>query len=275
MSAPQSLSLYAASGAASPAPRSQDVREWLPLVRRVAHQMAGRLPANVQIEDLMQNGMVGLLDALSRYQEGQGATFETYAALRIRGAILDGLREMDWVPRSVRHGMRKVEAAMQRLAQENGRLPDENEIAAAVGLPLADYQKLLSDARGHQLVYLEDFSADDSGEGFLDRNLGSFEDDPAKLFEDADLKRALSAAIAALPEREKLAMALYYEEELNLREIAAVLGVSESRVCQLHSQAIGRIRSRLFGPAAAALIERNKPRETRGRKKKTTEGESP
>lgn len=273
MTDPSALSLYTANGA--PASRDEAVRQWLPLVRRVAHQMLTKLPANVQLEDLIQNGMIGLLDALSRYQEGQGATFETYAALRIRGAILDGLRELDWVPRSVRHGMRKVEAVMQRLAQKNGRPPDEAEIAAALDLPLADYQKLLSDARGHQLVYLEDFAAGEGDETFLDRHFGSSDEDPARLLEEADLKRALSQSIAALPEREKLAMALYYDEELNLREIAAVLGVSESRVCQLHSQAIGRIRSRLFGPAAAALIERNKPRETRGRKKKTTEGESP
>jgi RNA polymerase sigma factor for flagellar operon FliA len=226
--------------------REQLVQQYAPLVKRIAHHLMARLPANVQLEDLVQNGMIGLLDALSRYEEGLGAQFETYASQRIRGAMLDGLRENDWLPRSLRREMRRVETALQQLEQQNGRVPGEGELAASLGMPLADYQRLLQEAKGHQLLYLDDFASED-GEDFLERHLGCSEDDPLVRLEDKDLRQNLVRAIGALPEREKLVMALYYDEELNLKEIGAVMGVSESRVCQLHSQAISRIRSKLFG----------------------------
>lgn len=246
--------MYTAAGQLD---KAQLIEQYSPLVKRIAHHLMARLPANVQIEDLIQNGMLGLIDALGRYEDGFGAQFETYASQRIRGAMLDGLRENDWLPRHLRREMRRVEAALQALEQAHGRAPSESEMAAHLGLALADYQRLLQEARGHQLVYLEDFG-EEGGEDFLERHLGDHAADPAALFEDADLRRNLVAAIAALPEREQLVMALYYEEDLNLREIGAVLGVTESRVCQLHSQAIGRIRARLFGESSGKNREKSK-----------------
>jgi RNA polymerase sigma factor for flagellar operon FliA len=231
--------MYTAQGA----PDKEDlVRQHAQLVKRLAFQLMTKLPASVQADDLIQNGMIGLLDALNRFQEGMGAQFETYAAQRIRGAMLDGLRDNDWVPRGVRREMRRVEEAIHKLEHEHGRAPSEGELALALGLSIGDYQKLLQEARGHQLIYIEDLS-DDQGESYLDRNCsGPALADPALLLEDIDAKRALVAGIEALPDREKTVMALYYDEELNLKEIGEVLGVTESRVCQLHSQAIARLR---------------------------------
>ena len=231
--------------------REQLVQQYAPLVKRIAHHLMARLPANVQLEDLVQNGMIGLLDAFTRYEEGLGAQFETYASQRIRGAMLDGLRENDWLPRSLRREMRRVETSLQRLEQQHGRPPSEGELAENLGMSLGDYQKLLQEARGHQILYLDDFASEE-GEDFLARHLGSSEDDPAARLEDENLRRHLVCAIDALPEREKLLMALYYDEELNLKEIGEIMGVSESRVCQLHSQAVSRIRSRLFGDGERA-----------------------
>jgi RNA polymerase sigma factor for flagellar operon FliA len=235
--------MYTASGQLD---KEQLVSRYLPLVKRIAHHQMARLPANVQLDDLVQNGMIGLLDALARYEEGFGAQFETYAGQRIRGAMLDGLRDNDWLPRQVRREMRRVEASLQRLEQRNGRAPSEGELAEDLGMPLAEYQHLMQEAKGHQLLYLEDFAGEE-GEDFLDRHLGSSVEDPLALLEDKDLRQHLVKAIAALPEREKLLMALHYDEELNLKEIGEILGVTESRVSQLHSQAIARIRASLLG----------------------------
>ncbi|MGE5467743.1 MAG: RNA polymerase sigma factor FliA [Ignavibacteria bacterium] len=246
--------MYSADGVT----KEQRVSQYAPLVKRIAYHLMAKLPASVQVEDLVQNGMLGLLDALGRFEEGMGAQFETYAVQRIRGAMLDGLRENDWLPRGVRREMRRVEAAIQQLEHQNGRPPTEAELAAALGMALADYQSLLQDARGHQLVYFDDLASDD--EQYLDRNLAAAPNsDPLAALEDAGMRTALVAAIEALPEREKLVMALYYEEELNLREIGEVLEVTESRVCQLHSQAIARLR--------AAVTGEDKPlKKSRGRR---------
>jgi RNA polymerase sigma factor for flagellar operon FliA len=219
---------------------------YAPLVKRLAYQMMARLPASVEVEDLMQNGMMGLLDAINRYEEGMGAQFETYAVQRIRGAMIDGLRESDWAPRSARRDMRRIEAAISQLEQENGRAPSEGELAAHLGVTLPEYQQMLQDARGHQLLYFEDFTSDE-GEDFLERHLGQPEANPLELLEDADSRARLVQAIEGLPEREKMVMALYYDEDLNLREIGEVLGVTESRVSQLHSQAVARLRSQMLG----------------------------
>lgn len=227
--------------------KQQLVVQYAPLVKRIAFHLMARLPASVQAEDLIQNGMLGLLDACGRFEDGQGAQFETYAVQRIRGAMLDGLRENDWVPRSVRREMRRVEAAITQLEHQHGRQPNETELAAALDMPLADYQRLLGDARGHQLLSLEDLSGSDGDEEFLDRHETGANQDPLELLLEGDMRVALVRGIEGLPEREKLVMSLYYEEELNLREIGEVLGVTESRVCQLHSQAIARLRAQVMG----------------------------
>lgn len=222
------------------------VQRYIPLVKRVAHHLLLRLPASVMLDDLVQNGMLGLLDALDRYEDSYGAQFETYASQRIRGAMLDGLRENDWLPRNLRKEMRKVESAILGLEHQLGRSPSEGEIAERLEISLPQYQKTLQEARGHQLVYLEDFRGEDDSD-YLEHHLTDNDVDPAGILEDKKLRQQLASAIDELPERERLLMALYYEEELNLREIGAVLGVTESRVCQLHSQAVSRLRAHVLG----------------------------
>jgi len=239
--------------------REQLVQRFAPLVKRIAYHLMSRLPSSVQADDVVQNGMIGLLDAIERFESGMGAQFETYATQRIRGAMLDGLRENDWLPRSLRREMRRIEAAIHELEQEVGRAPSERELADSLGMPLADYQKMLQDARGHQIVYLEDL-AGDGDEDYLERHFTDDAADPARLLEDLDMRRHLVKAIEALPEREKLMMGLYYEQELNLREIGEVMGVTESRVCQLHSQAIVRLRAALFLGDQAPVKKRGRPR---------------
>jgi RNA polymerase sigma factor for flagellar operon FliA len=218
--------------------------EHMPLVKRLAHQMKAKLPPSVEVDDLVQAGMMGLLDAINRYEENHGAQFETYAVLRIRGAMLDELRSSDWMPRSTRANMRKVETAMATLQQQLGRPPSESEVAKSLKLSLADYQDLLGDSGGHQLVYYEDFHDEDGSDSFLDRYAVD-DDDPLKSLLDTDFRQTVIDAIDALPPREKMLMGLYYEEELNLKEIGAVMGVSESRVSQLHTQAVARLRTYL------------------------------
>lgn len=235
--------MYTAAGQPD---REQLVQRFVPLVKRIAYHLMARLPASVQFEDIVQNGMIGLLDAMDRYEEGFGAQFETYATQRVRGAMLDGLRETDWLPRQLRREMRRIEAAVNQLEHAHGRAPSEKELAEALGMPLAEYQKVLGEARGHKLLYLEDFKSE-GDEDFLERHFVDDEANPLRQLEDRNLREVLVQAIGNLPEREKLMMALYYEEELNLREIGEVMGVTESRVCQLHSQAIARLRSQVLG----------------------------
>jgi len=220
------------------------VRDLAPLVKRIAHHMMASLPPSVEIDDVIQSGMMGLLDAARRYQVSEGAQFETYAVQRIRGAMLDGLRQCDWLPRGVRRNLRQVEKMISRLEQTVGRPPTEAELAKALEMTLADYQTLLQEARGYQIVSYEDFSADDE-DSFLERHATGHDGDPLEVLEERSLRESLVAGIDALPDREKTVMGLYYEQELNLREIGEVLGVSESRVCQIHTQAIARLRVRL------------------------------
>ncbi|MFO1196928.1 MAG: RNA polymerase sigma factor FliA [Burkholderiaceae bacterium] len=227
--------------------RKAAIDQYGPMVRRVATQLIAKLPANVELDDLVQAGMIGLFDALSRYQADQGAQFETFAMQRIRGAMLDELREADWLPRSVRRNQRTIEGAIRRLEQRLKRPPTEREVAGELGMAIDAYQQMLADARGAQLVYLDELGDDDSEEGFLERHRVSENIDPAHMLRDDRFRQALIDAIEDLPEREKSVMGMYYEQDMNLKEIGAVLGVTESRVSQLHSQAVARLRTKLRG----------------------------
>jgi len=221
------------------------LRQYSPLVRRLAHQMIAKLPANVEIDDLIQVGMIGLTDALTRFDAGQGVQFETFATQRIRGAMLDELRGADWLSRGTRKQQRDIESAVHRLEQRLGRPPHESEIAKEMDMSLSDYQEMLGKVRGTQLIYLEDMSGEDGDNDFLDRHVTDEGNDPLSLLQDHRMRHALVEAIKNLPEREQYVMSMYYEQDMNLKEIAAVLGVTESRVCQLHSQSIARLRVKL------------------------------
>jgi RNA polymerase sigma factor for flagellar operon FliA len=221
--------------------QSELLTQYMPLVRRQALTLQVRLPASIELDDLIQAGMVGLLEALGRFDAAQGATFATFASQRIRGAMMDELRTRDWLPRSVRRSARAVDETVRRLEQTLGRPPEEVEIARELEMPLSDYQQLLNDTNSGQLLPFEELVAD-GGEPAGDEGSANR---PFEQLLDEQQRHTLIEAIEALPEREKLLMALYYQEEMNLKEVGTVLGVTESRVSQLHSQAVSRLRARL------------------------------
>jgi len=225
-----------------------------PLVRRLALQLAARLPACVELDDLVQAGTIGLIEAIRRYQATPDAQFETYATLRIRGAMLDELRGQDWLPRSVRTKAKRVEDAIRRLSQQQMRPATQAEIAQELGLTVPQYHALLEDAHGVQIVHSEDLARqNDSGDGF-DALLPDAAQGNAPLTQllSKSLRQTLIEALDHLPEREKLVLSLLFEQDLNQREIARVLNLTEGRVSQLRTQAVARIRSRL---AAKAMDE--------------------
>ncbi len=237
--------MYTAQGTIE---KSHLLKQHQPMVRRMALQMIAKLPASVELDDLIQAGMIGLLDASTRYEDNRGAQFETFASQRIRGAMLDELRANDWGSRGLRQSARKVEAAIQALEHRLGRAPSEGEIAKELKMSLDAYQAQLQEIQGCQLLYVEDFTQGESDSPFLDQNARSARserggsDDPLEQLLESGFRHQLVDAIGSLPERDQLLLNLYYEEELNLREIGAILEVSQSRVCQLHSQAISRLR---------------------------------
>jgi len=213
------------------------------LVKRIAFHLMSRLPPSVQADDLIQAGMIGLLEAARNYDASQGASFETYAGIRIRGAMLDEIRRTDWTPRSVHRKARQVAEAVRQIENEQGRDARDVEVAQRLNIGLDEYHRILQDATGCRV-----FSIDDGGL-FGEDNAPQVPDDdgrgPLDFLQQDRFKAALAEAIAGLPERERMVMAMYYDEELNLREIGEVLGVSESRVCQIHGQALIRLRARM------------------------------
>lgn len=218
------------------------VNRHAPLVKRIAYHLMNRLPPNVQADDLIQAGMIGLLEASRNYDPSQGASFETYAGIRIRGAMLDEIRRSDWTPRSVHRKARMVADAMRSIENEQGRDARDAEVAEVLDMSLVQYHRILQDASGCRIFSVEELQTvgELPYEGSDSDITGPFDGMQKDAF-----KKALAEAIAGLPERERLVIALYYDEEMNLREIGQVLGVSESRVCQIHSQATLRLRSRL------------------------------
>lgn len=221
---------------------SQDqlVEQHAGLVKRIAYHLISRLPACVQVEDLIQSGMIGLLEAAKNYDASQGASFETYAGIRIRGSMLDEIRKGDWTPRSLHRKVREITAAMREIEAEQGRDARDTEVAERLDMSLDEYHQILQDASSHQIVSFENILSKDAD---IAEGSGSAIVGPYDSLEAENLKEVLAKVIAGLPERERLVMSLYYDEELNLRETGEVLGVSESRVCQIHSQAMIRIKA--------------------------------
>ncbi|MCH8493109.1 MAG: RNA polymerase sigma factor FliA [Idiomarina sp.] len=234
--------MYTAEGKLN---RESVLQQYYPAVRRQALSLQVRLPAGVDTDDLIQAGLEGLLDAFSRFDANAGAAFSTFAHQRIRGAMIDELRSRDWLPRSVRRSAREVEACVRKLGHELGRPPEEREIAAALNMPLEEYHKLLLDTN-NGLVLSYDEVVLEKNEHNEPSAIENEYSSPAEALFNGERRELVAQAISSLPEKEKLVMALYYQEELNLKEIGAVLEVTESRVSQLHSQAIKRIRAHVL-----------------------------
>jgi RNA polymerase sigma factor for flagellar operon FliA len=213
----------------------QLVMQHAELVKRIAYHLAGRLPPSVDVDDLIQAGMLGLLEAAGNYAANRGASFETYAGIRIRGAMIDALRKLDWAPRSVHRKARAVAAVVQEIERQTGRDARDAEIAERMGVPLEEYHSIVQDAASCRLASLDDVTA----------ATAAGPADPFREAADERFRAALARAIEGLPERERLVMSLYYSDGLNLKEIGAVLKVTESRICQLHGQALVRLKSRL------------------------------
>jgi len=218
------------------------VTTYAPLVKRIAYHLMTRLPPAVQVDDLIQSGMIGLLDASRNYDPSQGASFETYAGIRIRGAMLDEIRKGDWAPRSLHRRIREISKVVNEIENEKGRDARDSEIPARLGMDMDLYYETVRDASSYKVFSFEDLPSkeDALSEGLTDRI-----PEPLESLEQDLFQKALADAIASLPERERLVMSLYYKDELNLRETGAVMGVSESRVCQIHSQAVVRLKAKM------------------------------
>ena len=218
------------------------IAKYAPLVKRIAYHLMARLPASVIVDDLIQAGMVGLLEASKNYNAELGASFETYAGIRIRGSMLDELRRNDWAPKSVHRKTRELAQVVRNIEARTGRDARDDEIALELGISLDDYYKILQDSSSSRMFGFEELGVDEEA---LESNSISGSPSPYDAMKDERFKVKLTEAIGGLPEREKMVVTLYYDSELNLREIGSVLGVSESRISQLLSQAMIRLRARM------------------------------
>lgn len=221
--------------------RDQRIIEHIGLVKRIAYHLIARLPSSVQVDDLIQSGMVGLIEASKNYDPSQGASFETYAGIRVRGSMLDDVRHADWSPRSLYRKMRQVREAVHEIENETGRDAKDQEIADKLKITLDEYHTIKRDSTNAQIFSL-DQADDDPGQ---QNRLKSSQDDPLESLQSSRFKSSLAQVIGSLTEREQMVMSLYYNEELNLKEIGEVLDISESRVCQIHSQALKNIRGKM------------------------------
>ena len=224
--------------------RRIQVEQYAYLVKRIALHMIARLPASVQLDDLLQAGVIGLLEAAQKFDGSKGASFETYAGIRIRGAIVDEMRRGDWVPRSVHRNARRITEAMHQLEGRLGRDATDAEIAAQMGVELEEYHAMANDSLSGRLFSLDE-TLHEEEINTTQIAVSEMLQGPAEVTQRKALQKALAEAIDELPEREKLVLSLYYEEEMNLKEIGLVLGVSESRVCQIHSQAALKLKKKL------------------------------
>lgn len=212
------------------------------LVKRIAYHLLARLPASVQVDDLIQSGMIGLFEAANNFDNSKGASFETFAGIRIRGAMLDEIRRGDWTPRSVHKNSRMISEAIKQLESQLGRDVSDIEVAEKLDISLNEYHHMLSEVSTGKILGIDDLGVNEDAIKFGDECLG---DDPYQAIEQSSFKKSLVQCIKSLPEREALVLSLYYDEELNLREIGQVLEVSESRVSQIHSQAMHRLKARM------------------------------
>ncbi|MGC9291464.1 MAG: sigma-70 family RNA polymerase sigma factor [Acidobacteriaceae bacterium] len=250
--------------------------EHLPVVRYIARRIHERLPQHVEMDDLVSAGMVGLLDAFNKFDAGKNVQFRSYAQFRIRGAILDSLRTLDWSPRELRRKGRAIEEAMHTLTARMGRTPAENEIANEMGLSLVEYQQLLGDLKGLEIGSLHVEHTEDSGEEELAYVPNSPEEDPLYRCLKSEMREKLTAAISELPEKERLVLTLYYYEEMTMKEIGLTLGVVESRISQVHSSAVLRLRSMLAqGPRTAGAKAPARRSVGRGRQPERSVAEKP
>jgi RNA polymerase sigma factor FliA len=239
------LSTYTrASAPLSQSEREALVESHLQLVKFIADRMAAKLPSSIERDDLISAGMVGLLDAVDKYDSSRGVMFKTYAEMRVRGAMLDSLRDLDWAPRSMRRRAREVEAAYQEIEHQSNRPAKEEEVAERLGLSLTDFQHLLGDLRGLTVTGL-DFEEEDGTSVRSHQIPADPSATPLARYEHFEMRQLLASAIEKLPERERQVVALYFFEELNMKEIGAVLGVTESRVSQIRTQAVIRLRASL------------------------------
>ncbi len=221
------------------------VTECLPLVKFIAHRIGARLPAHVEVDDLIHSGILGLMDAIKKFEPGRNVKFKTYAEQRIKGAILDGLRDLDWVPRSLRRKKKDIENAYHILEQQFGRAATDEEVAAQLGIPLEELHKNLDDLKGVNLGTFVEAGEDGEGEGLIGIVPDPDAEDPQLLLQTRELKAILKQAIDRLPTKERFVVQLYYFDELTMKEIGTLLNITESRVSQLHTKSMLRLRGKL------------------------------
>jgi len=234
------MNTYSSLAASSNYSSEDLVMEHVELVNRIAHHLAARLPATVDVNDLIQSGMVGLLEAASNFDASRGASFETYAGIRIRGAMLDDIRKHDWTPRSVHHKYRRITEAINSIEGDTGRAATAEDVAKRVGISIDEYHKILADSASSRLFSFEETVEEPT---LQRRPPSSDKPRPDEDLYQAQIRGQLADSIEQLPERERLVLSLYYERELNMKEIGAVINVTESRVCQIHGQAVMRLRA--------------------------------
>jgi RNA polymerase sigma factor FliA len=241
-------------GKLSAAERDQLIIQYAPWVKFIALRMVAKLPSHIQAEDLISAGIIGLIDALDKFNPAREVQFKTYAQIRIQGAMKDELRSLDWASRSMRQKVKRLEQAYATLEQQLGRPPSSEEVASSMGIEIDDFEALLDDVKGTSLVSLEELGqgpASEDKSALLEALLSREDQDPIELLNLHDLKKALTEAIAELPEKERLVLSLYYFEELTMKEVGKVLNLTESRISQLHTQAVLRLRGKLKAYLAA------------------------
>jgi RNA polymerase sigma factor FliA len=235
-------------GKPSGAERDQLIIQYLPWVKFIALRMAAKLPSHIQAEDLISAGVIGLIDALDKFNPTREVQFKTYAQIRIQGAMKDELRALDWASRSMRQKVKRLEHAYATLEQEFGRPPSSEEVASSLGVEMDAFEEMLDDVKGTSLISLEDLGQGPPSEDksdLLEALLTRQDQDPLEVLNLHDLKKALTLTIAELPEKERLVLSLYYFEELTMKEVGKVLSLTESRISQLHTQAVLRLRGKL------------------------------